>query len=201
MKKQILLMLAGVLVFQLHAQKIKVTDGYLGMLKGQKVFDITFTYDHLKVGKMSEEDYITKKMEDANNDEPGKGEKWKEMWYEDRTDHFEPKFLELLNDYVKKAGVVFKEDADNAKYKMVVHTTFIEPGFNIGITRKDASIDLEVSFVPVDDESNVLSTISITRSPGRTGMGYGDFDLGIRVGEAYAKAGKELGKYLSKKAF
>jgi hypothetical protein len=200
MKKQILLLLAAAFVFQLQAQKLKLS-GDLGMLKGEKVFDITFTYDHLKVGKMSEEQYMSKKMKEADEDEPGKGEKWKEMWYEDRTSHYEPKFTELLNDYVKKAGVVFEPNAEGAKYELVVHTTFIEPGFNIGITRKDASIDMEVSFVPVDDESNVLNTITISRSPGRTGMGYGDFDLGVRVGEAYAKAGKELGKFLTKKAF
>jgi len=198
MKKQILLSLAVVFMFQLQAQKLKLS-GDLSMLKGEKVFDITFTYDHLKVGKLTEDQYITKKMADADNAEPGKGEVWKEMWYEDRPNHYEPKFIELLNDNVSKEGVTFKPDADGAKYKLVVHTTFIEPGFNVGINRKDASINLEVSFVPVDDESNILNTVTITGSPGRTGMGYGDFDLGVRVGEAYAKAGKELGKLLLKK--
>jgi len=199
MKKQVLLLFAGLLVFQLQAQKIKVTDGSLSQLKGQDQFDISFTYDkNLKVGKLTEAKYMEKKMADADKDEPGKGEKWKEMWYDDRTAHFEPMFLELLNANTK--NVVFRDGMAGAQYMMIVNTVFIEPGFNVGVAKKNASIDLEIKFVPVDDQSNVLATIMIYGSPGRS-WGYGDYDTGLRVGEAYAKAGKELGKYLSKKAF
>jgi hypothetical protein len=197
MKKQILLLLAGILVFQLQAQKIKLTDGSLSQLKGQDQFDISFTYaKNLKVGKLSEEKYIEKKMADAEEREPGTGEKWKSMWYEDRTVHFEPMFLELLN--ANSNDVIFREGISGAQYMMVVNTVFIEPGFNVGVAKKNASIDLEIKIVPVDDQSKVLATIMIYGSPGRS-WGYGDYDTGIRVGEAYAKAGKELGKFLVKK--
>jgi len=197
MKKNLLLMLAVLVMAQLQAQKIKVTDGNLSPFKGQDQFAISFTYDdNLKVGKMSEDEYIKKKMAEIEEDEPGRGKKWKEMWYEDRSVHFEPKFQQLLNQYVDDA--VFRPDMGGAKYMRIVNTVFIEPGFNVGVARKNASIDLEIKVVPVDNESKTLVKIMIYGAAGHS-MNYGDYDVGIRVGEAYAKAGKELGKFLVKK--
>jgi len=37
-------------------------------------------------------------------------------------------------------------------------------------------------------------------NPGTTFTGY-DYDTGLRIAEAYAKCGKSLGAFLSKKAF
>lgn len=192
-----MLLSVTLILTQLQAQKIKIKGGDLSPFKGQSSFDIKYTYDeNLKVGKMSEEAYIKKKMADAEEREPGTAEKWKGMWYEDRDVHFEPKFLELLNDYAK--DVVFRPGMSDAKYMMIVNTVFIEPGFNVGVAKKNASIDLEIKMVAVDNPTEVLTTIMIYGSPGRS-WGYGDYDLGVRVGEAYAKAGKELGKFLVKK--
>lgn len=199
MKKQMLMLLAAMIMFQLQAQKIKVTGGDLNFLKGEELIDVTFTYDDdLKVGKLTEDKYIKQKMADAEEDEPGAGERWEKAWYEDRPVHFEPKFVELINRYTDDAEVVFRPGIDGAKYKMIVNTVFIEPGFNVGVARKNASIDLEVILVPIDDASKSLVKIMIYGAPGHS-MSYGDYDVGIRVGEAYAKAGKELGKYLMKK--
>ena len=202
MKKQILLILAALVMFQLQAQKIKLTSGDVKVLQGEEFVDISFTYDDdLKIGKLSEDQYISKKMAEAEEEEPGSGEKWKEMWYEDRMVHFEPKFIELINKYVEEKNVVIRPDINGAKYKMIVNTVFLEPGFNVGVARKSASIDLEVTIVAVGNESESLATIMIYGSPGSS-FSYGDYDVGVRVGEAYAKAGKELGKFLLKnKAF
>jgi len=197
MKRNLLILLAVLVMAQLQAQKIKVTDGKLTTLKGQDQFDITYTYDdNLKVGKMTEDEYIRKKMAEVEEDEPGRGEKWRAMWYEDRPVHFEPKFMQLLNQYVD--DVLFRPDLGGAQYMMIVNTIFIEPGFNVGVARKNASVDLEIMIVPVGNQSEVLTRIMIYGAPGRS-MGYGDYDVGFRVGEAYAKAGKELGRFLMKK--
>jgi len=199
MKKTILLSVVLLFMFGANAQKIKVTEGNLKFLKGEELIDIVFTYDEkMKVGKMTEKAYIKKKMKDVEDSDKVTPEEWKAMWYEDRSVHFEPMFTELINDYSDKADVVYREGIDGAKYKMIVNTTFIEPGFNIGITKKKAAIDLEIIFVPVDDDSKILAKIILINSPGRS-TGYGDFDTGIRVGEAYAKAGKEMAKFLIKK--
>jgi len=77
---------------------------------------------------------------------------------------------------------------------MNVHTTFIEPGYNVGVSRKPAFINLEISISKAGEE---LVHILILKSPGGGAMGY-DFDAGYRIAEAYAKAAKSLGKYLTK---
>lgn len=199
MKRNLLLVLALLAMIQLQAQKIKVTDGDLKVLKGETLIDLDFTYDDdMKVGKYSEKEYIKKKMAEVEEDEPGRGEKWKDAWYEDRHVHFEPKYMQLINQYAEDKDVIFRPGMTGAKYKMIVNTVFIEPGFNVGVARKNASIDLEITIVPVDNEEKVMAKIMLYDSPGRS-MSYGDYDIGVRVGEAYAKAGKEIAKFLIKK--
>jgi len=53
--------------------------------------------------------------------------------------------------------------------------------------------------VKTDDPSNVITLIGMEKVPGRGAMG-GDFDTEYRIGEAYAKTGKELSTYIWKKA-
>ncbi len=198
MKKVLFLILIASLAFSSQAQKIKLQDGNLKFLKGVKDLGVEFTYENLTVGKLTEEQYIANKVEDANDREPGSGENWPELWYGDRPDHYEPKFIELFNIIMLEKGVTLTESVESVDYKMIVKTTFIEPGFNVGIMRKSALINLIIDFVATDDPTTILATFTIDKSPGGTPFGY-DYDSGIRVGEAYAKASKYFAKYLLKK--
>src|SRR5690606_1491496 len=80
--KIIILASFGVLIgFASFAQKIKVTSGDLGFLKGQTTINVEYNYDNMGVGKFDkEEDYINQKVEDYNKKEAGRGDKWKESW-------------------------------------------------------------------------------------------------------------------------
>ena len=79
---------------------------------------------------------------------------------------------------------------------MIVTTTFIEPGFNIGIQSRPAFINFEVSFINIKTGEEIAK-YKVVKSPG-TAM----YDFGQRVGEAYAKGAKEFAKFLLKaKAF
>jgi len=184
--------------FTAQAQKIKMVSGKLDFLKGQSQILIEFVYpENLKVGKMSEADYIKKKSKAAEEKKPGDGERWVKLWKGDRIDHYHPKFIELMNHGLEDKGVTVMEDVKSAKYKMVVKTTFIEPGFNVGVARRDASINLEISFINIETGKE-MAKFTIMKSPGRTFAG-SDFDSGFRVGEAYAKAAKSFSKFLIKK--
>jgi hypothetical protein len=179
-----------------HAQKIVLKSGDLSFLKGQKEIKIQYDYSDLRVGKKSESDYVNEKVEAKNKKEPGTGEKFKENWLNDRPSRYQPKFEELFNKNMGEYGIVGKTDASGAKITMIVHTTNIEPGFNIGITRQNAYTDYVITFK--DADSKELAVITIDNSPGGTFGGY-DFDSGARVGEAYAKCGKSLAGFLIKK--
>ena len=126
-----------------------------------------------------------------NEDEPGKGDKWKEYWQNCKQNKYEPRFEELFSKYSEKIEI-----ADTSSdIVMLVKTTFIDPGFNVGVMRKPSLVNLTVSFKKGDEE---LAVITILQSPGNTAVG-NDFDSGLRIQESFAKAGKELGQYLVKK--
>jgi hypothetical protein len=188
----VLLSAAMLIAGSTFAQKIKVTSGNLQDLKGVEKMKIVYDYSNLSVGKFTDEkDYIAKKMEDAEKSKPGTGEEWKTKWYGDRPTRYEPKFEELFSKYTPKIQSGKDVESDVV---MTVHTTFIEPGWNIGISRQPASINFAMTFTKGGSE---VATVIITKSPGSGAMGY-DFDAGFRISEGYAKAGKSFGAYLAK---
>jgi len=178
------------LSIQANAQKVKNTSGDADVLKSESSINIEFTYDNISVGKYKvEQEYIKAKTEEYNKKEPGKGDSWAASWKNDREARYEPKFIELFK---LTSGMSIVTDA---KYTMIVKTISIEPGWNIGISRKNAEIDLEIWIVETANKSNKLASFTINNVPGGTAFGY-DFDTGLRISEAYAKAGKSLGKSL-----
>ncbi|PLX12695.1 MAG: hypothetical protein C0598_05560 [Marinilabiliales bacterium] len=198
MKKYFIALVSLVFVVNIQAQKIKLVDGDLNFLKGQDKIGVKFTYDeNLKVGPGTEAQYINKKMAAAEEGEAGSGEKWKEAWYSDRTIHYQPKFMELFEKVLEKKDVLLLDNGEPSTYTMIVNTTFIEPGFNIGISSKRASVDMTVTFVETANPDKEMAKFLIKRSPGTA-----TYDAGSRVGESYAKAAKYFAKYLLKeKAF
>jgi len=182
------------------AQKISLEEGNLEFFKEVSELNIEYDFSDFGVGKFkTEEAYIDDKKKDYNKDEPGKGDKWEEEWHADKENTYQPKFEQLFNLIMlsEEAGIVAGAYT-NADYTLILKTTFLEPGYNIGISRKNASINVEMTFIKTDDPENPLAVVTMVKVPGRGGMG-GDFDTEYRIGEAYAKAGKELASYIWKK--
>jgi hypothetical protein len=176
------------------AQRLKIIEGGLSPLKGEKSIMTSFTYDNMVVGKeYTEEEYIKRKKDDYDKKEPGRGEKWEKAWVADRTERFEPKFKELFEKHSNLAV------AENAKYTLIFHTTRTEPGWNVGVMRAPARIDGDVMIVETANPAKIIARVTIENAPGRDAMGY-DFDTGLRLEEAYAKSGKEIGKLIVKQA-
>lgn len=179
-----------------NAQKLKVLEGDLSQLKGTVKLNTEFDYEHVGVGSYADEnDYIAKKTDDYNKKEPGRGDKWAKAWKDDRRQRFEPKFNQLFTEY---SGMTAGKNP-KAKYTLIFKTTFIEPGYNVGITRKNARLNGEAWIVETADHSKVIAKISVDKAPGRVYGGF-DFDTGLRIQEAYAAAAKALGKKIKKKA-
>jgi len=184
-----------------EAQKIVLKSGSLDFLKDQKFLMIKYDYADMAVGKYDKEaDYVNKKVAEYNEDEPGRGDEWKEKWIGDRKENFQPKFEELLNKYLEPEGLYVGKENEDAEYTLILKTTFTEPGYNVYVSKKYASINVEAVFVETANPDNVVALIISKNNPGRT-YGGGDFDTGIRIGEAYAKCSKELGQYIVKEAF
>jgi hypothetical protein len=192
-KKSMLLLAIAAACITANGQSIKLQEGSLAPLKDEKSISVEFTYDNMGVGKFDkEQDYIDKKKDEYNKKEAGKGDSWAQAWVSDRKHQYEPSFIDLFEKH-SEMTVALKP----AKYTMIFHTTYTEPGYNIYVTRKNASIDAEVTIVETANRSNVVAVISIRKAPGRT-FGGNDYDTGVRINECYADAGKYLGKFFVK---
>ncbi len=175
-----------------NAQKVKLLEGDLSAVKNEKSINTEFSYDNLKVGKYKDEkEYIEKKKEEYNKKEAGKGDAWAQAWIDDREARFEPQFNELFE---KTSQMTI---TPKAKYTLIYKTTFTEPGFNVGVMRKNATIDGEAWIVETADKNKVIAKISVLKAPGRMFGGF-DFDTGERISEAYAMAGRALAKMIVK---
>jgi hypothetical protein len=205
MKKlsSVFLLFASILFLNLsaNAQKVVVESGNLDFLKGQTALKIDYNYDNMGVGKFkTESEYVNQKVSDYNTKEAGKGDKWKEGWINARKDRYAPKFEELINKELEKSKVSVLQTNTTAKYTLIVKTTFIEPGFNVGVMKQPAFVDMDYIFVETANPSVVLAKLYGKKFMGAQAMGF-DYDAGSRIAESYAKSGKVLGKYLAGKAF
>jgi hypothetical protein len=180
-------------------QKVNLESGDVAVLAGQKTVNIEYDYSSFGVGKFAtEQEYLEKKAAEYNAKEPGKGDSWKKAWAEDRKSRYEPKFEELLNKGLEGTGLNAVHGRPDALYTFVVHTKFVEPGFNVGVMRKNATVDFEIDLVESASKSKNIAKISMAKVPGGQFGGY-DFDTGVRIAESYAKAGKSLAAFLDKK--
>jgi hypothetical protein len=197
MKFYTLLMAGAMAVAPLfvNAQRIKLEEGSVSPLKGITELNTEFTYDNVKVGEFSnEDDYIHKKTEEYNKKEAGKGDTWAKAWKSDRPERFEPKFNLLFTD---NSGGINAGKHPSAKYTLIFKTKFIEPGYNVGVWRKNASMDGEAWIVETADKSKVIAKFTVDKAQGRIFGGF-DFDTGLRIQEAYADAAKALAKAIKK---
>jgi len=183
-----------ILCFSITAfgQKIKLVEGDLSPLKGQTSVGLEMTYNGTRVGKFEKEaDYIAQKKSDYNEKEPGKGDNWAKSWEDDKMSRYKPRFTEM---FTERAFPI----KDDSKYTVIFNTTFIEPGFNVGVMRRNAMINGEALIVETANKSHVIAKITLEKAPGRTFGGY-DYDTGLRIQESYAMAGRELGKFIKSK--
>ena len=200
-KTSLITVVLFLIVTSVSAQKITVKSGDLATIKGETSFNIEYDYSSMTVGKFDkEEDYVNGKVKKYNEKTPGSGDKWQKSWVSDRESRYEPKFEKLINKYLEKQGVTIGSENKDAKYTIILHTTFTEPGFNIYIHRKPALINVEMNIVETANPSNIIVSIISKKNTG-TSMGMNDMDTGVRLTESYAKCGKELGKFLMKKVW
>ncbi len=181
--------------FNAQAQKVKLLEGKLDVMQSEEKLNLEYDYSEMGVGKFkNEEEYLAKKKEDYDKKEPGRGDQWESSWKADRKNRFQPQFEEL---FTKHSGLT-AGNIPSAKYTLIFKTTYTEPGYNVYVTRKNAEIDGEALLVETADHSKVIARMSVLNCPGRT-FGGNDYDTGERIQEAYAVAGKGLGKFFKDK--
>ncbi len=183
-----------------QAQKMKDIDGNPKDLKEIKEYNLEFDYSDLEIPKYdSEEDFLADKMKKREEKEAGLGEKFKASWFSDREEFYEPKFIESFNKRFDEGELSVSSENADAEYTMKVHTNKIYAGYNVGIVRHNAEIDVTFSVYETSNPGNVLFSGKFYDVQGYGAMG-NDYNSGYRISECYAKAAKSFAAYLKKKA-
>jgi len=170
------------------AQKMTVKKGYFKKLKGITEFNVEFDYSNLKVDKFkTEEEFLADKMK--KREEKGTDEDFKASWFSDRENRYEPKFIESFNKRFDKGEVKIEKANTSAKYTIKVKTTWIYPGYNVGVTRQPAKINTTIYVYETSNPEEVLLVVDYDKALGNGAMGF-DYNSGYRISEAYAKLAK-----------
>jgi hypothetical protein len=195
MKKIILPVVLLLCVFQYSsAQKIKLFEGSLEKLKGEKAYAIEFTYDNLLVGTgMPEKEYLEMKQADWESREAGKGDEFVAKWFNDRKALYEPAFVKSFEYY----GYMKLNDS-TARYTLIVKTKMMEGGWNVGVASHPGKIDGEMWVVESANKNNVIAKIYFLDFEGKSVTG-GDFEMTSRIKSAYSVTGRWLGDFLRRK--
>lgn len=171
---------------------VMLVEGDLKILDTIAFMNIEFVYDSMIIGKDTpEETFVAQRIINWNEKKSGKGEEWKRYWYSNRKLYYESAFR---NSFYKISHI--KSHDENNKYILILKTKRTDIGWNTGMLYRAASIDAEVWIVESDDRSKALAKIRLFDVRGKNGNG-GDFEMGLRIVEAYSKAGEVLGTFLN----
>jgi hypothetical protein len=174
------------------SQEVDMSKGDLSILKDETSVNIEFTYEKMSVGDFGKEaDYIKKKKDEANAKEAGTGDTWAIKWEEDKSMKFEPKFV---LGFTNLSGLTVSKDA---KYTLIFNTKALEPGYSIGISKRNAGIDGTVTIVESANRVKKLAVLSVER-PEENKFRGAAFDAGSRIADAYYLSGQKVGKFIKK---
>lgn len=176
----------------LNAQTVELSKGDLSILKGETTINIEFTYEKMVVGDDGKEaDYIKRKRQEMNEKEKGSGEIWAAKWELDKKEKFEPKFI---LGFTKENKMTVSK---TAKYTLIFNTKALEPGYSVGVAKRNAGIDGTITIVETANPGKKLIVLSVER-PGENMFRGAAFDAGSRIADAYYLAGQKIGKFIAK---
>ena len=174
------------------AQDVDIIKGELIFLKDEKTINIEFTYEKMVVGDDGKEaDYIKRKTAELNAKEAGTGDTWAIKWQEDKAMRYEPKYI---LGFTNLSGMTVSKDA---KYTMIFNTKALEPGYSIGVSKRNAGIDGSVIIVETANRAKILAKLSVER-PGENKFRGAAFDAGSRIADAYYLTGQKVAKFIKK---
>jgi hypothetical protein len=170
------------------------------LIKKGDTFKLIFDYSQMKVDSFSsEENFIETTVGKYNLKEPSRGDKWKKDWFSDRLNIFTPRFELLFSKHIKRK-ISYSTKNNSSNYVIVVHTTHTYLGFGehliYSLVVWAAECDFEISIYKSDNMKEPVLFGTIDHVKGADSGGY-YYETGVRIGESYARLGRELGKNLT----
>lgn len=197
MKLKLLFVVIVIFAMAAFGQKMKVESGNFSFLNGQSELKVEFNFDKATFynEKMSEEEYIDKRIQDITADKSkAEADKWSNDWNYSKENTFIDKFISSFN---KNIDIKASKEADS-KYTLIVETTWIYPGWFVGVMKQPAKVSTSLRFVETANPGNVLLVIGSQSAPGDGNL-VGVANNNDRIAEGYAKTAKTLAKLISKK--
>jgi len=166
--------------------KMKWLAGNFDSLKHENTLRIAFLFDSVRVDKHATlAEYIDVQKKEHEEKVAGGGEQWENDWQNNIKNIYEPKFSELFEKY---SGLDVTQPA--SRFVLVFRTTRINTNY------MSTMIDAEAWLIDNLHRENPPSKIGLSKVPGDCFHGY-CYVLSDRLVQAYAKAGKSLGQYIS----
>jgi hypothetical protein len=189
MMKKTLLLLLLLIAVKVSTQRFETLSGEFKNLKGITEYNVIFDYSKIVVnGYETEAEYLEDKMKKREK-VAGKAEKFKEEWYANRKNMYEPAFINYFNKSFKNGEIKVSENV-SAKYIMEITTTWVYPGYDAGTATEPAKISAIVTIKETANPNNVLLSIVFDKSIGlKHDIGN---TLGDRISWAYEKIAKSL---------
>lgn len=181
-----------------YGQVFKTESGSLEAIAGINRYKIVFEYaKDLKIPKYdSEEAFLETHSKKKDKKEMGSGELFKKQWIINRSEQFEPKFIQEFNFFnLKEKQVTVAKNISDADYTMSIKTSLIEPGNSNFFFKKDARIEVTIHIYKTDTPNQILYTSEIVDVHSKSAS-LNDFD---RIMSAFAELGRGLSKHLSRK--
>ncbi|MFM6924380.1 MAG: hypothetical protein ACKOU7_02685, partial [Ferruginibacter sp.] len=188
------LLLACVLFASINgfAQEVDLTKGDLSVLKGETSINVEMTYEKMAVGDFNKEaDYIKKRIEEENKKDPPNGDNWATEWEAQKKNFFGDKFiLGLTKQYEVKID-------KSAKYTLIFNTKALEPGYQVGVSKRNAGVDGTITLIETGKPEKKLAVLYVERKAETMWRGAA-FDAKSRIGDAYFVDGVAVGKFIKK---
>ena len=174
---------------------VKIVSGDISLIKNEKIINIEFKFDNMKIDKFpTEQDYIKYYVNARNKKNPGSGEQWEQEWKINSREKCPNQFVDQINKEVLNRGLTFSPKDLTSNYKMIVRLISLSKLKGTGgfTGREQLTADIEVIIVDNKNPNNIIAKIMLTKINGK---GYG---LPKCMEDAFGNAGQDLGEYIIK---
>lgn len=198
MKNQIVLFYILLNTTFVFSQKFSTDKGDINNIKGINEYNIVFEYaTDLEIPNYnSEKDFLEFQVNKREKKEVGTGEAFKKLWFENRKNIYEPKFIEKFNAFrLKKRQVTVSADNTNSEHTMVIKVLMIYPGYDVVVYEEEAKLEVTITIYKNGIPENILYSTKAVRMHGY-GKSTTEYE---RVLTAYAELGRGISKYFCRK--
>lgn len=171
------------------AQRYDILSGSFESLKDIPEFNVVFDYTQMEIENYkSEEAYLATKAEQMK-EHPDKARAFAENWFKDRSDKYEPRFIEYFNARFDKGEVKVAKNP-GLKYTILVKTKWLYPGYGMGPSGKPSKVTAVITVSETANPSNVLLSVEFDKVIGMENRDPNKF--GERISGAYEKLAKNF---------